>query len=471
MKTIDTLYIDGAYTAPHGSDMFDLHNPATGEVIGQVRLGDEVDARAAIAAAKRAFPSFSKSTKAQRVAWLSAMAAAIELRSEELNDAIVMEYGAPSARSAFMVGHAVSVLRDAARTLESYDFTRMIGTAAVTMEPLGVVGIITPWNSDAGFICGKLAMVIASGSTAVVKPSEMSALQTQVVIDALHDAGLPAGVWNVVNGLGATVGAELSINPDIAKISFTGSTVTGRAILRAAAETFKRVTLELGGKSPMVVLDDADFAEAMPFVLEAGFMNSGQACIAATRVLVPAERLIEFEQAIVRAAEGFPSGDPHDPQTVIGPMVSQKQWDRVQSYIIKGEAEGARLIVGGAGLPAGQDRGWFVRPTIFSDVRNNMTIARDEIFGPVLTVIPYETVAEAITIANDTDYGLHAYVAGTDLDRARRVANQLVAGRVLINGAPMEPLAPFGGFKQSGIGREGGVFGLEAYLEPRAVMG
>lgn len=471
MKTIETLYIDGQAVIPHGTERFALHDPATGGVIGEVSLGNATDARLAIAAAKRAFPSFSRTTKDERIRWLNRMADAVEVRSVDLNAAIVMEYGAPSARSAFMVRHAVSVLRDAATTLAGYDFDRMIGSAAVTMQPLGVVGIITPWNSDAGFICGKLAMVVASGSTAVVKPSEMSAMQTQIVIEALHEAGLPNGVWNIVNGLGSTVGAELSANRDIAKISFTGSTVTGRSILRAAAETFKRVTLELGGKSPMIVLDDADFATAAPLALQQGFMNSGQACIAGTRILVPVLRLAEFEAEILAALSAVRSGDPRDPATTIGPMVSQQQWDRVQGYIAKGEAEGARLIAGGTGLPDGLHCGWFVKPTIFSDVSNAMTIAREEIFGPVLAIIPYRTEAEAIHIANDSDYGLHAYVAGTDVERARSVAAQLVAGRVLINDADMESLAPFGGFKQSGIGREGGVFGLESFLEPRAIMG
>lgn len=471
MKTIDRIYIDGAFVTPHGTELFDLHNPATGQVIGTVRLGDAIDARAAIAAARRAFPAFSRTTKTERIALLNRLADAVEARTADLIEATIEEYGAPVSRSAWMATYAVSVFRLAAQTLEEYDFTRQIGTARVTMEPMGVVGVITPWNANAGFICGKLAMVIASGSTCVIKPSEMSAIQTDIVLEALHEAGVPNGVFNIVNGRGDVVGAELSASPDIAKVSFTGSTVTGRAILRAAAESFKRVTLELGGKSPMVILDDADFAEAIPFALAAGFNNSGQACIAGTRILVPASRLAEFETAIAAAVAGIKSGDPRNPETAIGPMVSQRQWDRVQSYIRKGVEEGATLLAGGEGLPEGETNGWFVRPTIFTHVDNAMTIARDEIFGPVLTIIPYTDDEQAIEIANDTDYGLHAYVAGKDEARARAVADRLVAGRVIINAAPMEPLAPFGGFKHSGIGRENGVFGLEAYLEPRAVMG
>jgi aldehyde dehydrogenase (NAD+) len=471
MKIIDQVYIDGAFVTPHGTELFDLYNPATAKVIGQVRLGDETDTRTAIAAAKRAFTTFSRTSKEERIALLGRLADAVEARAADITEAVIEEYGAPMSRATWMADYAVSTFRLAAKTLESYDFTRQIGTARVTMAPLGVVGLITPWNSDAGFICGKLAMVVASGSTCVIKPSEMSAIQTQIVTEALHAAGLPAGVFNIVNGRGDVVGAEISTHRDVAKVSFTGSTATGRAILRAGAETMKRVTLELGGKSPMVILDDADFAVAVPFVLVAGFMNSGQACIAGTRVLVPESRLPEFEAAIRTAIAGIKSGNPREVDTVIGPMVSQRQWDRVQGYIGKGIEEGATLLAGGEGRPDGTADGWFVRPTVFTNVRNDMVIARDEIFGPVLSIIPYTDDEQAIEIANDTDYGLHAYVAGGDEVRARAVADRIVAGRVIINAAPMEMNAPFGGFKQSGIGRENGVFGLEAYLEPKAVMG
>jgi aldehyde dehydrogenase (NAD+) len=471
MRNIDQIYIDGAFVTPHGTERLDLHNPATAQVIGQVQLGDEIDTRAAIAAAKRAFPAFLRTAKADRIAMLNRLADALQARAAELTEAVIEEYGAPVSRSSWMADYAAGSFRIAAQTLETYEFTRQIGSARVTMEPLGVVGLITPWNSNPGFIANKLAMVVASGSTCVIKPSELSAIQTQIVTEALHEAGLPKGVFNIINGRGDVVGAELSGHPDIAKISFTGSTATGRAILRASAETFKRVTLELGGKSPMVVLDDADFAQAIPFALGAGYINSGQACIAGTRILVPTSRLAEFEAGIVEAASAYKSGDPRDPETAIGPMVSQRQWERVQSYIRKGHEEGATLLVGGEGRPEGTADGWFVKPTIFSNVSNAMTIARDEIFGPVLAIIPYADDEEAIAIANDTDYGLHAYVAGSDETRARAVADRIIAGRVVINAAPMEMSAPFGGFKQSGIGRENGVFGLEAHLEAKAVMG
>jgi len=349
--------------------------------------------------------------------------------------------------------------------------SRAAPAAEVVMEPLGVAGLITPWNSDAGFICGKLAAALAAGCTAIVKPSEMSAIQTQVVTEALHEAGLPAGVFNIVTGRGETVGAELSAHPDIAKISFTGSTAVGKQILRAAAETCKRVTLELGGKSPVVILDDADLATAVKLALQAGFMNNGQACIAGTRILVPADRLDEVEALARAEVETVKVGDPRAPDTELGPLVSAKQWDRVQRYIRVGIDEGAIVIAGGPGRPEGLGDGWFARPTLFSRVRNDMTIAREEIFGPVLSIIAYRTDEEAIAIANDTIYGLQAYILSSNAARARNVAARITAGRVLINTLAHEPLAPFGGFKQSGIGREYGVSGLEAFLEPKSVLG
>ena len=470
MRYIDEVYINGVFRQAKGTEDFDLHNPATAKVIGRVRLGNASDSEDAIAAAKAAFPAFSQTTKAERIDFLRRLAHEMRDRSKDLLDAVVGEYGAPRARATFMVEHAANNFDYAAETLETYEFTHGVGNARVTMLPLGVVGVITPWNANPGFICNKLAMVIASGSTCVIKPSEMSAMQTQIVTEALHAAGLPAGVFNVVNGRGDVVGATLSSHPDVAKISFTGSTVTGRSILKAAADTFKRVTLELGGKSPTIILDDADFSQAVPLSLSTGYMNSGQACIAGTRILVPAGRLAAFEDQTRSAVDAIKSGDPLDPETSVGPMVSERQWDRVQSYIQKGLDEGATLLAGGLGRPEGAGEGWFVKPTVFTNVRNDMTIAREEIFGPVLTIISYEDDDDAVAIANDTDYGLHAYVIGKDEARVLAVADRLVAGRVIINGAPMEMAAPFGGFKHSGIGRENGVMGLEAYLEPRAVM-
>lgn len=471
MHTIELIYIDGAFVTPHGSERFELFNPATETVIGTVRLADADDARRAIAAAKRAFETFRTTGIEERIALLQRMHDAVLAREDDLFAAIREEYGAPVCRGRWMARHASSVFADAIETLRTFEFERRMGTATVVMQPAGVAGLITPWNSNAGFICGKLATAIAAGCTAVIKPSEMSALQTKIVTEALHEAGAPAGVFNIVTGRGDVVGAEMVASPDIAKISFTGSTAVGKGILRDGAATLKRVTLELGGKSPSVILDDADFEKVVPLVIGAGFMNSGQACIAGTRILVPRSRLAEFEALAASAVEAVVAGDPADSATEIGPMVSAKQWQRVQGYIRKGIEEGARLLAGGEGRPAGHTRGWLVRPTLFTDVRNDMTIAREEIFGPVLSIIAYDDEEEAIAIANDTSYGLQAYVFSGDLERARRVANRIDAGRVLINTLAHEPKAPFGGFKQSGIGREYGQFGLEAYLEPKAYLG
>ena len=471
MHTIDQIYIDGAFVTPHGEELFELFNPATAQVIGRVRLADAEDARRAVAAARRAFPAFSRSGKAERIAMLLRLHAAVNARAAELTEAIIEEYGAPMSRASWMAGHAASVLLDAAQLLESYEFTRRAGTAEVVMTPLGVAGLITPWNSNAGFICGKLAAAIAAGCTTVIKPSEMSALQTRIVTEALHQAALPPGVFNIVTGRGETVGAAIAAHPEVAKISFTGSTAVGKSILRAGAETLKRVTLELGGKSPVLILDDADLAQAIPLAIQAGFMNSGQACIAGTRILVPRRRLAEAEALAKTAVEQTRVGDPRDPATAVGPMVSRKQWDRVQRYIRIGIDEGARLLAGGEGLPQGLQAGWFVRPTVFSGVRNDMTIAREEIFGPVLCIIPYDGEEQGVTIANDTPYGLQAYVLSSDAAHARAAASRIEAGRVLVNTLAHEPKAPFGGFKQSGIGREYGSFGLEAFLEPKAVLG
>jgi aldehyde dehydrogenase (NAD+) len=379
-----------------------------------------------------------------------------------------LEYGAP-VRNSFLVDTPSGAFADMVKTLQSFEFVRQVGNATVEMAPIGVAGLIMPWNSDAFFICDKLATALAAGCTAVIKPSEMSATQTHVLTQALHDAGLPKGVFNIVTGRGDVVGTAISRHPDIAKISFTGSTAVGKTIFREAAETMKSLTLELGGKSPSIILDDADLNEAVSGAFAAGFVNSSQSCVAGTRILVPAGRLDEFLAIATARINDFPTGDPNDPATVIGPMVSDRQWERVQSYIRRGIEEGARIIAGGPGRPEGLSDGYFVRPTLFADVTNDMTIAREEIFGPVLSILTYRDEDQAVEIANDTNYGLHAYVFSSDPQRARRVASRLEAGRVSINGG-YEQLSPFGGFKQSGIGREYGSFGLEGFLEPRSVM-
>lgn len=470
MHSITQIYIDGAFITPRGEELADLFNPATEQKIGTVRLGNRDDAKAAIAAAKGAFPAFSRTTKAERIDMLQRLSAAVSAREDELVAAMSEEYGAPHYFVGFAVQHAVSAFLDMAKTLENYDFTRQIGRAEVTMQPLGVVAAITPWNSNYGFIASKLASAIASGSTMVIKPSEMSAVQTQVFTECLHSAGLPKGVFNIVNGRGDVVGDEFSTHPDIAKVTFTGSTAVGKQIVKSAADTLKRVTLELGGKGPNIILADADLGETIPTVLMSALMNSGQACIAGTRIMVPESRLPEILNALEQTIKTFKSGDSNDPEVRVGPLVSQKQYDRVQSYIRLGLEEGAQILTGGEGRPEGLEHGWFVRPTIFTGVTNQMRIAREEIFGPVLVVIPYKDEEDAIRIANDTSYGLQAYIHSSDIANARQMADRMESGRVVINGAPHEPLAPFGGFKQSGIGREMGVFGLEAFLEPRAIL-
>lgn len=471
MQRIEHIYINGEFVTPHGQEWFDLHDPSTEQVIGQVRLGDAQDAERAIAAAKAAFPGWSRTTREERIAALTRMHEAVVAREDDLMQAILTEYGAPLVRGRWMATYPADTIRQAIAALESFAFEEQAGSARVIMTPVGVAGLITPWNSDAGFICNKLATALAAGCTAVIKPSEMSAMQTQIVTEALHAADLPNGVFNIVNGRGDVVGDAISRSPDVAKISFTGSSAVGQHLVSAGAATMKRVTLELGGKSPTVVLDDADFASIMPLVLQAGFANSGQACIAGTRVLVPRHRLAEFEDVIKHAVALIRSGDPRDADTDIGPMVSAKQWERVQDYIRIGQEEGAVLLAGGEGRPEGLQAGWFVRPTIFSRANNRMRIAQEEIFGPVLTIIPYEDDADAIAIANDTRYGLSAVVLGTDPERCERVALQIDAGRVLVNTLAHEPLAPFGGFKHSGLGREMGRWGISAYLEPKTLIG
>ena len=470
MREINRIYVDGRFVEPHGTERRELVDPTSGLVIGEVVLGDGEDARRAVAAAKRAQAAFAQTTKAERIALLRRLHEAVLRRSDDLRDATILEYGGPISRSAWVSAFAASTFLDAVTTLEAFEFERIEGDSMVLLEPVGVSVLITPWNSNAGSICSKVAMALAAGCTVVVKPSELSAIQTQIVTEAFDDAGVPAGVINVLNGRGDDVGRVLCTHPDVARISFTGSGATGIAIARMAIDTMKRVSLGLGGKSPSIVLDDADFETAIPSAVGAAFQNSGQACIAGSRLLVPAHRLEEVKALIVKRVGQLQVGDPSDPVTAIGPMASQGQFDRVQGYIRTGIEEGATVLIGGPGRPAGLSHGFFVQPTVFVDVDNRMRIAQEEIFGPVLCVIAYESEDQAIAIANDSVYGLHAYVYSASLARAKRVASRLSAGRVAINGFKHDPLAPFGGYKQSGIGREYGVAGLESFLETKAVM-
>jgi aldehyde dehydrogenase (NAD+) len=470
IKTITTHYIDGSFVESHGREVMDIIKPANGQVIGRVTLADEEDTRHAIAAAKSAFASFGRSTKEERAKILRRLHEAASARIDDLTSAMVEEYGGVIQFAGLIVQSGINAFLAAEQALQELPLTRSWGKTTVTLEPVGVAGLITAWNANALFICLKLASAVAAGCTVVIKPSELSSLQTRVLVEALHEANLPKGLFNVVTGLGNVVGAELVRNPDVAKISFTGSVAVGETIMRDGAKTMKRITLELGGKSPTILLDDAVLDQAIPSALVMAFLNSGQACAAGTRLLVPKRRFDEVKRGIRDAMRAFAVGDPADPQTAIGPMVSQKQYERVQSCIRKGIEEGAEVLVGGEGHPEGFEAGYFVKPTVFVNVKNDMTIAQEEIFGPVLCVIAYDSEDEAIRIGNDSKYGLHAAVLGTDLERARRVASQIRAGRVVINGMTDDPQAPWGGFKYSGVGREYGQYGIEAFLEPKAIL-
>jgi aldehyde dehydrogenase (NAD+) len=470
IQTITTHYIDGAFVESHGREVMDIIRPTDRQVIGRVTLGDEEDTRRAIAAAKRAFATFGQTTKEERSKVLRRLHEATFARIDDLTAAMIEEYGGVAQFAGQIVETGVNAFRTAEKALQEIPLTRSWGKATVTLEPVGVAGLITAWNANTLFIGLKLASAVAAGCTVVIKPSELSTLQTQMFLECLHAAELPSGLCNVVIGRGDVVGTELVRNPDVAKISFTGSVAVGQGIMRDGAETMKRVTLELGGKSPTIVLDDADLGQAIPAALVMAFMNSGQACAAGTRLLVPKKQLDAVKRAIVEAMRAFPVGDPADPKTAVGPMATQKQYDRVQSYIRKGIEEGAEVLAGGEGYPEGFEAGYFVKPTVFVNVKNDMTIAREEIFGPVLCVIAYESEDDAIRIANDSRYGLHAAVIGTDVQRARRVASQIRSGRVVINNMTDDPQAPWGGFKYSGVGREYGRYGIDAFLEPRAIL-
>jgi aldehyde dehydrogenase (NAD+) len=470
IKTLTTHYIDGAFVESHGREVMDVIKPTNGKVIARVTLGDEEDARRAIAGAKCAFAEFSRTTKEERSHYLRQLHKAVSARIDDLTDVMIEEYGGVGKFARLIVESGVNAFAAAEKGLQELPLRQSWRKTTVTLEPVGVAGLITAWNANALFICLKLASAVAAGCTVVIKPSEMSSLQTRTMVEALDAAGLPKGVCNVVTGLGTTVGAELVRNPDVAKISFTGSVAVGETIMRDGAATMKRVTLELGGKSPTIVLDDAALEKVIPSALILAFLNSGQACAAGTRLLVPKSRLDEVKRAIQEGMRAYTVGDPTDPNIMVGPMVSQKQYERVESYIRKGIEEGAEVLVGGEGRPKGLEAGYFVKPTVFVNVKNDMTIAQEEIFGPVLSVIAYDSEDEAIRIANDSKYGLHSAVMGTDLERARRVASQLRAGRVVINNMTDDPQAPWGGFKYSGVGREYGKYGIEAFLEPKAIL-
>ncbi|WP_395397191.1 aldehyde dehydrogenase family protein [Novosphingobium sp. BL-8A] len=471
MRRFDQAYIDGAFRPVLGREEMAIVDPASEEENGRLVLANAEDARIAVEAASRAFAGWSTSSRGERIDLLNALADAVEARSDALTEATIAEYGGPVEQARWRAGLAATNFRVAARLLADFPFSRRINDTEVVGQAAGVALHIVPWNSVYNAISVKMAGALAAGCPVVVKASEFSPWQTELLSECLHAAGAPAGVINVVTGLGSVAGEALTAHPDVRKISFTGSTPVGKAILRGSVDRLQRVTLELGGKAPTIVLDDADLAQAAAQALAIGFANNGQACIAGTRILVQRGQVEAFSEAIRKAASGIVQGDARDPRTTLGPLVNRRQYERVLGYLRKGLEEGARPIIGGEGRPEGLERGYFVRPTVFANVTNDMTIAQEEIFGPVLCVIAYEDDADAIRIANDTPYGLHAYILGKDIRRARDMAARIDAGRVAINGLSHEPLAPFGGFKQSGIGREYGLSGIEDHLEFKAIGG
>lgn len=466
------FYIDGQWVDPSDPKPFDVINPANEQVIGQIMMGNADDVNKAVAAAKKAFPSFSQTSVKERLELIDAILAAYGKRSEEIAETISKEMGAPmwlskAAQAAMGMAH-LGKIRE---VLASYEFERPQGKTMIRKEPVGVCALITPWNWPINQIACKVAPALAAGCTMVLKPSEIAPLNAALWAEILDDAGVPAGVFNLVNGDGPNVGAVLSAHPDVDMVSFTGSTRAGTQVAIAAAPTVKRVCQELGGKSANIILDDADFEKSVAHGVQSCFMNSGQSCNAPTRMLVPSKRHDEVVQIARAAAEKVKVGDPTAGDTTIGPVVSEVQFNKIQGLIEKAIEEGAELVTGGPGKPDGMNAGYYVKPTIFANVTNDMTIAREEVFGPVLSILKYETEEEAIAIANDTVYGLSGYVQSGDVEHARRVAAQLRTGNVHLNGAGPDLGAPFGGYKQSGNGREWGEYGFEDFLETKAVLG
>jgi aldehyde dehydrogenase (NAD+) len=471
MRDYLNFYIDGAWAPPATPHTLDVINPATEAVAGRISLGAEADVNRAVAAAKRAFTSFSRTSREDRLDLLNRIIAAYERRMGEMADAITEEMGAPtwlSKSAQAMIG--LVHLKTAAGVLANYEFEHPRGTTRIVKEPIGVCGFITPWNWPMNQITCKVAPALAVGCTMVLKPSEIAPFSAYLFAEIMDEAGVPAGVFNMVNGDGPTVGAAISSHPDVEMVSFTGSTRAGVEVARNAAATVKRVHQELGGKSPNIVLKDADLATLIPKSVQNMMSNSGQSCNAPSRMLVPRDLQAEIAAIAKTTAEGLTVGDPTG-NSNLGPVVSEVQWNKIQGLIQKGIDEGATLVTGGPGRPEGLDRGYYVKPTIFSNVTNDMTIAREEIFGPVMAILPYDTLEQAIEVSNDTPYGLAAYIQGTDPKQIADVAAQLRAGQVIVNGAGMDPMAPFGGYKQSGNGREWGDHAFGEFLETKAVMG
>jgi len=466
------FYIDGMWTNPASPAQLDVLNPATEASFAQISLGSAVDVDRAVEAARRAFSSYAMVTVAERLTYLHKIIAGFKARLPELARVMTLEMGAPiSFATQRQATVALFHFEEAARILADYRFEEPMGAGIVRREPIGVCGLITPWNWPLNQVASKVAPAIASGCTIVLKPSEIAPLSAMLLADVIHESGLPAGVFNLVNGDGPIVGEAIAGHPDVDMVSITGSTAAGIRVAKLAADTVKRVAQELGGKSANIILPDADLACAVTEGVHACYTNAGQNCQSPTRMLVPREASKAAFDAAREAVATIRIGDPSEPATTMGPLVSQAQYDKVQQMIQSGIDAGARLVTGGLGRPEGIDRGFFVRPTVFGAVTPDMEIAREEIFGPVLVIMAYDSEEEAVAIANDTPYGLAGFVQSRDPDRARRVANRIRAGRVYINGAAFDRSLPFGGFKQSGNGREFGRFGFEEYLEVKAILG
>jgi len=472
MREYLKFYINGEWVDPTSPNKFDVINPASEAVCAQISLGNEVDVDKAVKAARVAFQSFGSSDRKTRVELLSEIIAVYQRRQKDLADAISEEMGAPAklaiqAQASAGLGH----LAQALEVLKNFEFEEGREPHRVFKEPIGVCGMITPWNWPLNQIACKVAPALAVGCSMILKPSEVAPLSGYLFTEILHEAGVPKGVYNMINGDGAGVGTALSKHPGIDMVSFTGSTRAGTLVAQNAAPTVKRVSQELGGKSPNIILEDANLEEAVSRGVMHMYNNTGQSCNAPSRMLVPADKLADAERIAAKVTEKVVVGDPRAEGTTMGPVVSEAQFNKVQGLIEKGLEEGAKLVTGGLGRPDGLSKGYFVKPTVFSEANNEMTISREEIFGPVLTMIPYKTEEEAIAIANDTDYGLAGYVQGGDIKHARSVASKIRAGNVHLNGAAPGQDLPFGGYKQSGNGREWGAHGFTDYLEIKAISG
>ncbi|HEY5337563.1 MAG TPA: aldehyde dehydrogenase family protein [Rhizomicrobium sp.] len=466
------FYIDGKWVDPVTPKTIEVINPANEEPFARISMGSKADVDKAVAAARKAFETFAWTTKEERIALLKKIVEVYQAHYAEIVEAISTEMGAPlslskNAQAAIGIGH----LQQGIKVLQDYEFTEVKGATAIVREPIGVVGMITPWNWPINQIACKVVPALAAGCTMILKPSEIAPMNAMIWAQVMHEAGVPPGVFNLINGDGPTVGEAMSAHPGIDMMSFTGSTRAGIAVAKASADTVKRVAQELGGKSPNIVLDDADLQKAVSRGVAHMMQNTGQSCNAPSRMFVPKAKHDQAAEFAKQAAEKVKVGDPFAETTTMGPVVSEVQYNKIQGLIKKGIDEGATLVTGGLGRPEGLNRGYYVRPTVFANVTNDMTIAREEIFGPVLAILPYETEAEAIKMANDTVYGLSGYVQSGDINHARKVASQIRAGNVHVNGAGGDMNAPFGGYKQSGTGREWGEFGFEEFLEIKAVLG